>query len=57
MPKYNAIYKIHILYILITVRHNRATFALQDFLFAMSLLSLDEVRSQRSKVNPTLVLQ
>lgn len=57
MPKYNAIYKIHILYILITVRHNHATFALQDFLFTMGLLSLDEVRSQRSKINPTLVLQ
>lgn len=52
MPKYNA---IHI--ILITVRHNHATFALQDFLFAMGLLSFDEMRSQRSKVNATLVLQ
>lgn len=61
MPKYNAIHIIHILHrvhiILITVRHNDATFALQDSLFAMRLLSLDEVRTQRGKVYSALVLQ
>lgn len=44
-------------YILITVRHNDATFALQDSLFTMRLLSLDEVRTQRDKVYSALVLQ
>lgn len=59
MPKYNAIHIIHncIGYILITVRHNDATFALQDSLFAMRLLSLDEVRAQRGEVYSALVLQ